>query len=315
MTILEVIQRSTEFLARKGVGSPRLQVELLLAHLLRMPRMQLYLSFERALTPAELDALRALVQRRGQREPLQYIVATASFCGLEIALNRAVLIPRPETELLAERAWTFLQNSGQAPCALELGTGSGCLAIAVARHAPQAKVCATDVSGPALELARRNAETNQVSDRVQFCQGDLFAAAPADARFDLIVSNPPYIPTARIATLEEEVRQHEPRSALDGGADGQDFYRRIAAEAGARLRPAGRVMVELDEEGAEATRRIFQGEKWLVEGVERDYNGRERILIARLAARPQDVECQTMSGCMSSVLNQNGAGLEPTRGA
>ena len=290
MTILDVIKRSSEFLARKGVASPRLQVELLLAHLLRMPRMQLYLSFERVLTIAEIDALRALVQRRGQREPVQYIVASACFCGLEIALNRQVLIPRPETELLAERAWTFLQKAGGTPAVLEIGTGSGCLAIALAHHAPHAKVCATDFSAPALELARRNAETNQVSDRLQFCQGDLFAAAPAEAQFDLIVSNPPYIPTGRIETLEAEVRAYEPRSALDGGADGQDFYRRIAAEAGARLRPAGCLMLELDEEGAAATRRIFQSEKWMVEAVERDYNGRERILIARPAAKSQDVE-------------------------
>jgi release factor glutamine methyltransferase len=295
MTILEVIKRSTDFLARKGVASPRLQVESLLAHSLRMPRLQLYLSFERVLTNAELDAVRALVHRRGQREPLQYIVASASFCGLEIALNREVLIPRPETELLAERAWTFLLKEGGVASALEIGTGSGCVAIALARHAPQAKVCATDLSGPALEVARRNAETNQVSDRVQFCQGDLFAAAPADAQFDLIVSNPPYIPTARIGTLEAEVREHEPRRALDGGADGQDFYRRIAAEAGARLRPAGCLMVELDEEGAGATRQIFQGQNWMVEGVERDYLGRERILIARLAAKSQDGECQITS--------------------
>ncbi len=295
MSILEVIQRSTDFLARKSVASPRLQVELLLAHLLRMPRMQLYLSFERVLTPAELDALRALVRRRGQREPLQYIVGSTSFCGLEIALNSDVLIPRPETELLAERAWTFLKKAGGDPIALEIGTGSGCVAIAVAHHAPLAKVCATDFSGPALELARRNAQTNQVSDRVQFFQGDLFAAAPAGARFDLIVSNPPYIPTAGIAALEAEVRDHEPRGALDGGADGQDFYRRIAAEAGAWLRPSGCAMVELDDEGAAATRGIFQREKWILEGVEKDFQGRERILIARPAARPQDAGCQPMS--------------------
>jgi release factor glutamine methyltransferase len=295
MRILDVIQRSTDFLARKGVASPRLQVELLLAHLLRMPRMQLYLSFERALTTTELDGLRALVQRRGQREPLQYIVGSTSFCGLEIALNRHVLIPRPETELLAERAWTFLQKAAGIPRALEIGTGSGCLAIALAHHAPQAKVDATDISGPALELARRNAETNQISSRLQFCQGDLFAAAPAEARFDLIVSNPPYIPTARIDTLEVEVRDYEPRRALDGGADGQDFYRRIAAEAGARLRPAGCVMVELDDEGAAATGEIFQREKWIVEGVEKDDQGRQRILIAHRAAKSHNGQCDTIS--------------------
>jgi release factor glutamine methyltransferase len=253
-----------------------------------MPRMQLYLSFERALTGAELDALRALVQRRGQREPLQYIVGSTSFCGLEIALNRDVLIPRPETELLAERAWTYLQQTAGEPKVLDLGTGSGCLAIALAHHAARARVDATDSSAPALELARRNAETHQVSDRVRFRQGDLFAGTPAEAGFDLIVSNPPYIPTERIETLQEEVRRFEPRGALDGGADGQDFYRRIASEAGAWLHPAGCVMVELDDEGGAATRAIFEREKWTVQGVEKDYQGLERILVARLEAGPQN---------------------------
>jgi release factor glutamine methyltransferase len=281
MKILEVIQRSTDFLAKKGVASPRLQVELLLAHLLRIPRLQLYLNFERMLTTAELDALRAKVQRRGQREPLQYIIGSTSFCGLEIAVNRDVLIPRPETELLAERAWTFLQECEGVPTALDIGTGSGCVAISLAHRVPLIKVCATDMSGAALELAWRNAQSHQVSDRIDFRQGDLFAAVPKGARFNLIVSNPPYIPTARLETLEAEVREHEPRGALDGGPDGQDFYRRMAAEAHGWLRPAGCVMVELDEEGASMTSEIFQNKNWLVEDVEKDYQGHDRILVAR----------------------------------
>jgi release factor glutamine methyltransferase len=283
MKILDVIQRSTDFLAKKGVASPRLQVELLLAHLLRIPRLQLYLNFERALATAELDALRSLVQRRGQREPLQYIIGSTSFCGLEIALNREVLIPRPETELLAERAWTFLQKLEVSPSALEIGTGSGCLAISLAHHAPRVKVCATDISKGALELARRNAETHQVADRIEFRQSDLFEAVPAEARFDLILSNPPYIPKARIDTLEVEVREHEPRAALDGGPDGQHFYRRIAAEAGACLRPEGCLMVELDDEGAPVTCDIFQGNGWAIESVKKDDHGHDRILTARRA--------------------------------
>jgi release factor glutamine methyltransferase len=291
--VLEAIQRGADFLARKGVAAPRLQVELLLAHLLGMPRMKLYLSFERVLTAAEVDALRPLVLRRGQREPLQYIVGSTSFCGLELALNRHVLIPRPETELLAERAWTFLQKAAGTPSALDVGAGSGCVAIVLAHHAPLAQIHATDSSAEALALARRNAQSNQVSDRLQFYQGDLLAAVPAGLRFDLIVSNPPYIPTARIATLEAEVRDYEPRHALDGGADGLDFYRRLALEAGAFLRPAGRLMVELDDEGAEAARQIFERESWGVEAVEADYNRRPRILIARPAARPHDGAGQT----------------------
>jgi release factor glutamine methyltransferase len=288
VTILEVIQRSADFLAKKGVASPRLQVELLLAHLLQMPRMKLYLNFERVLTTAELDALRALVQRRGQREPLQYITGSTSFCGLELALNRHVLIPRPETELLAERAWKFLHQRGGAATALDIGTGSGCLAIALAAHATAARLHATDISADALAVARQNAGRCGVSDRVQFHQGDLFAAPPPALRCDLIVSNPPYIPSARIETLEPEVRDFEPRGALDGGADGLDFYRTIAAQARPFLAPAGQVMLELDADGAEAAREIFRMEKWNVPPVQLDDAGQPRILIAYLEPTSHD---------------------------
>jgi release factor glutamine methyltransferase len=283
MTILDVIQRSTDFLAKKEVPSPRLQVEHLLAHVLQMPRMNLYLSFERVLSQEQLDAVRALVQRRGRREPLQHITGSAAFCGLELAVNPHVLAPRPETELLAERAWKFLQQSSvlhSAPVALDLGTGSGCLAIALAVNVPSAAIHATDACAQALALARENAARHHAA--IQFHRGDLFAPVPPAARFRLIVSNPPYIPTARLDTLEPEVRDHEPRLALDGGADGMDFYRRIAAEAGAFLETDGRLMLELDEDGPEAAAEIFRRQNWIVEGIESDYNQRPRILIARL---------------------------------
>ena len=283
VSILEVIQRSTEFLAQKGVPSPRLQVEHLLAHALGMPRMKLYLSFERELTPEQLDAARALVRRRGNREPLQHITGSAAFCGLELGVNPHVLAPRPETELLAERAWRFLKDStalNPAPTALDLGTGSGCLAIALAVNVPAALIHAADASAEALALARENAARHHA--RIQFHHGDLFAALPPASRFRLIVSNPPYIPTARMAALEPEVRDHEPRQALDGGADGMDFYRRIAAEAGAFLEPDGRLMLELDDDGPAVASEIFRQQKWVVEAIEADYNRRPRIMIARL---------------------------------
>jgi release factor glutamine methyltransferase len=280
LSILEVIQRSADFLKRRGVGSPRLQVELLLAHVLKMPRMKLYLNFERVLTEGELNALRALVQRRGQREPLQYILGSTSFCGIELALDRRVLIPRPETELLAERAWKFLSQSSQAPTALDMGTGSGCIAIAAALNARRAKVHAVELCTDALALALENA--GRTGAPVEFHQGDFFSAVPAGLRFDLIVSNPPYIPSGRIETLEAEVRDYEPRSALDGGVDGQEFYRRIAEQTGPFLQPGGRVMLELDEEGAEVTREIFLAAGWNVEALEEDYNRQPRILVAHL---------------------------------
>ena len=282
MTVLEAIQKSTEFLAKKGVESARLQAELLLAHLLKMPRMKLYLSFERALAPAETDALRELVKRRGRREPLQHLTGSVSFCGLEIAVNRQALVPRPETELLAEQGWQFLSTLNPQPStALDFGTGTGCLAIALAVKCPGAKITAVDVSAEALALAGENAARHHVTGQIQFLRGDGFAAFSTDESFDLIISNPPYIPTAEIATLQPEVRDYDPGTALDGGADGLDFYRRLAREAKSFLKPDGRIMLEFGDGQDGTIRNIFEAEKWIVEAVKEDYSHRARILIAR----------------------------------
>jgi len=287
MTVLETIQRSTEFLAKKGVDSPRLQTELLLAHQLKLPRMQLYLNFERALLPAQLDEFRELIKRRGQREPLQHIIGSTCFCGLELEVNRHVLIPRPETELLAERGWRFLcglatANHQPPPAALDLGTGSGCLAISLAVKCPQAGlIVAVDISSEALDLARKNATRHGVAERITFLAGDCFAALSEAAQFDLIISNPPYIPTADIAALQPEVRDHDPRQALDGGADGLAFYRRLAAEAAPFLTARGKLMLEIGDAQAEPCRGIFEQQNWIVEAIEQDYTQRPRILIAR----------------------------------
>jgi release factor glutamine methyltransferase len=285
VTILQVIQRSAEFLAKKGVESPRLQVELLLAHVLKLPRMKLYLNFERELAETELNELRELVRRRGEREPLQLIVGSTSFCGLEMAVNGHVLIPRPETELLAEMGWEFLRarakNTDIAKLkAMDFGTGSGCLAILLAAKCPEVKIVAVDISPEALAAAKRNAATHSVDCRIEFLPGDGFGVLTENARFDLIVSNPPYIPTAEIATLEPEVRDHDPKLALDGGADGLDFYRRIAAEAGNFLKPGARIMLEFGYGQAEAITKIFTEQKWIVEAVKTDYSGNQRILTA-----------------------------------
>jgi release factor glutamine methyltransferase len=330
VTVLAAIQKSTEFLAKKGVESPRLQTELLLAHLLKLPRMKLYLNFERVLTPAETDALRELVKRRGQREPLQHITGSTSFCGFEITVNRHALVPRPETELLAELGWEFLaklsvgserrpparREGGEpqelavpeagAPIALDFGTGTGCIAIALAAKCPAAKIIATDISAKALVLAKENAARNNVAERIDFLPGDGFAALLSEGRvtrspnseietkirdscnsplrkmeFDLISSNPPYIPSAEIATLQPEVRDFDPRSALDGGADGLDFYRRLAVEGKPFLKPGGKIMLEFGDGQADALQTMFAAEKWIVEAVKEDYSHRQRILIAR----------------------------------
>ena len=282
MTVLEAIQKSAGFLGKKGVESSRLNAELLLAHLLKMPRMKLYLNFERALTSAETAGLRELVKRRGAREPLQHITGSTSFCGCEITVSRHALVPRPETELLAELGWQFLATCNLQPAtALDFGTGTGCIAIALAVKCPNAKITALDLSADALSLAKQNATINKVTERMCFLQGDGFAALPAKMAFDLIVSNPPYIASVEIETLEPEVRDFDPRAALDGGADGLDFYRRLAKEAPAFLKPDGKIMVEFGDGQADAIKNIFVSEKWIVEAVKEDYSHRARILVAR----------------------------------
>jgi release factor glutamine methyltransferase len=230
----------------------------------------------------ETDALRELVKRRGRREPLQHITGSISFCGFEIAVNRNVLVPRPETELLAELGWQFLSTFNPQPStALDFGTGSGCIAIALAAKCPAAKIIATDISADVFALAKENTARNNVVERIEFLQGDGFSALPKDERFDLIVSNPPYIPSAEIETLQPEVRDYDPRSALDGGVDGLDFYRKISMEAKLFLKPDGKIMLEFGDGHAEAIKKIFENEKWIVEAVKDDYSQRARILIAR----------------------------------
>lgn len=291
--MLETIQRSAEFLARKGVESPRLHAELLLAHVLHLPRMRLYLDFERPLTSGQIDELRELVKRRSRREPLQHIIGTASFCGLDLFVNRAVLVPRPETEILAELGWGFLnlvaaghsttssQTRSAPPSVLDFGTGSGCLAITLALKCPTAVVYALDVSPEALAVAGRNAALHGLAERVVFVRGDGLDALPTNARFDLIISNPPYIPTAEIASLQPEVRDFDPRQALDGGLDGLDHYRVLAAKAGAWLHPEGRLMLEFGDGQSESVRQLLTQQNWIVERLVEDYTHRCRIVIAQ----------------------------------
>ena len=280
MTVLEVIQRSTDFLSRKGVESPRLQVELLLAHVLQMPRMKLYLNFDRTLSEPELETLRSLIKRRAEREPLQHIVGSTSFCGFEFTVNRDVLVPRPETELLAEQAWGFLSTpAGSAATVLDFGTGSGCLAIVIALKSPTATVQAVDISEPALAVARANALRHGVGERVHFHAGDGFKVVDPGIAFDLIVSNPPYLPELDLENLEPEVKL-EPASALFSGHDGLDLARALVRIARERLGPSGWLLLELDPRNAPTLRQELEDDGWRAR-LEADLSGRERFIVAR----------------------------------
>lgn len=286
LTVLEVIQRSSEYLSKKGVESPRLQIELLLAHQLKLPRLQIYLNFGRVLEEKDVRALSAMVTQRGKRVPLQHIVGSTSFCGYEIQVGPGALIPRPETERLAEIAVEWLSERAkhaEGECSvLDFGTGTGCLSIVVTSRCPAAKVLSVDISSEALDRARANLTVHNLQERMTLYLGDGFAALPSGSTFDLILSNPPYIPTLEIESLDPEVKDHDPRLALDGGTDGLTFYRKLASDAALALRPRGRMMLELGDGQSEAVSKILQDQNWVVDAVFPDYSARPRVLVARL---------------------------------
>lgn len=242
LAVLDIIKKTTEFFAARGVEHPRLDAELLVGHALGLKRMQLYLQFERLLTEAELEKIRPLVRRRAQREPLQYVVGEAEWFGLKLKVDRHVLIPRPETELLAER---LTQIVAIAPGRiLDLGTGSGALALALAKHWPEAQAVAVDKSAEALVLARENAMSLGLEARVGFLESDWFAALAAGERFDLIVANPPYLTAAETDAASLEVREHEPRGALVAADEGLADLRAIVRGAPGFLNQGGLLAME-----------------------------------------------------------------------
>jgi len=238
-TTLKVLDWTKEFLVSRGVENARLEAEWLLCAATGLDRVGLYLNFEKPLNDGELAAYRVLVARRGRREPLQHILGTQEFCGLEFEVTPDVLIPRHDMETLVNEA---LARKPAAKSILDIGTGSGCIAVALACSLPGASVTAVDISGAALVVARRNAENNGAA--IEFLQGSLIEPV-AGRQFDLIVSNPPYIPSSYIETLQPEVRDFDPRLALDGGVDGLDVYRAMIPDAAALLNPGGWLLLEV----------------------------------------------------------------------
>lgn len=267
----------------------RLDAELLLRHVLGWDRAT-WVAGRDDDAPADLEARSApLVARRAAREPVAYIRGVQAFYGRDFAVGPGVLVPRPETELLIEEGLAALATV-TAPRVLDIGTGSGAIAVSLATELPSAQIIATDISPAALEVARRNAERNGVAGRISLLPGDLFAAFDGDvAAFDLMVSNPPYIRRAEIATLEPEVNRWEPRGALDGGIDGMEFYRRIAAQAWRFLTPKGALALEIGADmGREVCPVFNQAERYREVAVFQDYAGRDRVAVARIAT---DLAC------------------------
>jgi release factor glutamine methyltransferase len=286
-TILEMIQWGTSYLAEKGFDESRLTIEHLLSHVLRLRRVQLYTNFEKPLTDAELASFKALLQRRLQHEPLQYIVGTTEFMGREFVVDKRVLIPRPESELLVEVAVRYAkENFPRLPSRiLDIGTGSGCLAVSCAAMIQDAAVTAFDISDDAIHVAGMNAEKNGVSDKIVFSVGDVFKINAADfpEKFHLIVSNPPYISKADFEELQPEIRVFEPSLATTDGDDGLSFYRCIAGIARTLLEPNGAVIAEHAFDQSAGVENIFREAGWGSTESVKDYSGNPRCFIAKLS--------------------------------
>ncbi len=276
-TVRELLGRSREYLERNGVPSPKLDAEYLLAHVLAVPRLELYLDHDRPLEPAEVDELRELVRRRGQREPLAYVLGSWSFYGLELQCDARALVPRPETEVLVERALALLAGAAE-PSVVDVGTGTSAIALALAARLPEASVTAIDLSPGALALAAENAALNGLADRVELLEGDLLAPV-AGRRFDLVASNPPYV--AEGEAVDPEVAGFEPALAVYAEHGGRAIHERLAEAALSALRPGGHLVVEVAEGQAPWLAEHLAGLGYTAIAVTRDLRGIERVVEAQ----------------------------------
>ena len=275
-TVLKILRWTTDYFAGKQIDSARLEAELLLAATLDLDRVGLYVNFERPLNADELSSFRERVRRRSLREPLQYILGETEFWSLTFGVSPAVLVPRADTEVLVEEALTRIEGAAQV---LDVGTGSGAIAIALAHEKPEIQLTALDCSEPALEVARSNAQRNGVAERVTCLVGDLAVLPPGP--FEMVVSNPPYIPTRDWAELMPEVRDYEPRLALDGGDDGLQAYRQLAAQAGKILTPGGWLLVEVGIGQAQDVSVLFEAAGLIDIGQRDDYAGIPRVVMGK----------------------------------
>lgn len=275
-TPLKLVAWTQGYFVRSQVDAPRLTAEILLAHALGCDRVRLYLDFDKPLGEKDLSAFRELVKRRAAGEPTAYLTGKKEFCGRVFKADRRALIPRPETELLVEAALAALPEQGAA---LDLCTGSGCVAITLALERPRARVVALDLSPDALDLARENAES--LGARVEMLQGDLYDPLPPGRRFDVIAANPPYVPTHQVPALAREL-SHEPAMAIDGGEGGLAVAARVIAGAPAWLAPGGTLVVEMHESHRDLFPRLCRAAGFAEAGTRLDLAGLPRYVVATL---------------------------------
>lgn len=278
-TVRRVIDWTKGHFEKQQLDAPRLTAELLLAHVLTTTRVKLFMDLDRPLSKDELASYRALIQRRLAFEPTQYLVGHKEFYGRRFAVDRRVLIPRSETELLVEAVLRVLPKA-EPTRVLDVCTGSGCIALSIAAERPLASVWATDTSADALAVAKANAEALELAARVTFFEGDLLAPVPADARFDVIVSNPPYVPSGQLPGLQREVRQ-EPALALDGGPDGLAVIRPLVAAALPRLKPGGTLALEIAEDQGAPVKALLETQGATDVRIEKDLAKHDRMVFGR----------------------------------
>ncbi len=285
--LIDIIKMSADYLQQKGLEQPRLDAELLIGHLLQMNRVQLYLNFDRPITAEEQEGLRNLLRRRALHEPIQYLMGEAEFFSLKFKLNRHCLIPRPETEMLVETAIACCRqfdDSQRTIQILDVGTGCGNIAIALAKHVDRAFITAIDIDPEALAQARANAQMHQVQARIGFQQQDILATElkQLPEKLDLVVSNPPYISREEFEKLPPEVKNFEPRHALDGGIDGLQFYFKIAELTRSLLADSGWLVVEIGAGQRESVQMILSDSRIFRKiEVVADLNRLPRVMVAQ----------------------------------
>ncbi|MDD5064697.1 MAG: peptide chain release factor N(5)-glutamine methyltransferase [Phycisphaerae bacterium] len=284
-TIQKLLNWVAEYLKNKGIDSPRLSAELLLSYVLGLKRIELYTQFEKIVTEQQLDMLHDLVERAGKHEPVAYLAGKTEFYSLELEITADCMIPRPETELLVERAIEFLRTRSGKRFVCDLCTGSGCIAIAIARNYPDCRIIATDICDAALSAAAKNVEKHGLKERIKLLCGDLFdpIVPHLDAeKFDLIVCNPPYVSAAEFEKLDKNVKDYEPKQALFAGDDGLDIYRRIIERVKHFLKPDAALMLEIGYEQGQAVRELLEQVRIFAEiTIEKDFHDNDRIVIAK----------------------------------